>query len=246
MVHDKLLARIDDRLRALGLSERKASLKAGLKVDAIRVIRRGHHPRVDTLVALAGALGVPAAYLLEAAAGTPLDQAKGAPIALEPVLVRGAVQAGVWRDGTEWDGDDWYAVTVPADRRFPGIDRFALEVRGQSMNRHYPDGTIVICVRYGDIGRGPDEGERVVCLRRSRQTGEFEATIKEYRRDDKGRHVLWPRSSDPEFQQPIVLPGDTVPVGGADDLPTVVTAGHAAGEPDLIISALVTQSVRLE
>lgn len=66
-----LLERIEDRLRATGLSERKACLKAGLKVDAIRTIRRGNHPRASTLQALAAVLGVSPSYLLDVAGDTP-------------------------------------------------------------------------------------------------------------------------------------------------------------------------------
>ena len=49
----------------------KACLKAGLKVDAIRTIRRGNHPRASTLRALAAVLGVTAAFLLDASEDGP-------------------------------------------------------------------------------------------------------------------------------------------------------------------------------
>jgi phage repressor protein C with HTH and peptisase S24 domain len=71
MSQNLLLQRIEERLRSTGLSERKACLKAGLKVDAIRTIRRGNHPRASTLRALAGVLGVSAAYLLDASDDSP-------------------------------------------------------------------------------------------------------------------------------------------------------------------------------
>ena len=66
MAYEELLRRIEERLEALGLSERKASLKAALKVDAIRNIRRGYAPRAETLRALAQVLEVPSGHLLEA------------------------------------------------------------------------------------------------------------------------------------------------------------------------------------
>ena len=77
MSQDLLLQRIEDRLRATGLSERKACLKAGLKVDAIRTIRRGNHPRASTLRALAAVLGVTAAYLLDASEDSPAPTQAG-------------------------------------------------------------------------------------------------------------------------------------------------------------------------
>jgi len=78
MSQDLLLQRIEARLKATGLSERKACLKAGLKVDAIRTIRRGNHPRASTLRALAAVLGVTASYLLDASEDAPAPPAAGA------------------------------------------------------------------------------------------------------------------------------------------------------------------------
>jgi phage repressor protein C with HTH and peptisase S24 domain len=78
MSQDLLLQRIEDRLKATGLSERKACLKAGLKVDAIRTIRRGNHPRASTLRALAAVLGVSSAYLLDASDDGPTPPQAGA------------------------------------------------------------------------------------------------------------------------------------------------------------------------
>lgn len=78
MTQDLLLQRIESRLKATGLSERKACLKAGLKVDAIRTIRRGNHPRASTLRALAAVLGVTAAYLLDASEDSPVPAQAGA------------------------------------------------------------------------------------------------------------------------------------------------------------------------
>lgn len=248
MPYTKLLTVIDDRLEALGLSERKACLMAGLKVDAIRTIRRGNAPKVETLSALAPILKLPRQYLFEMV--LPADNAgpPAMPISLATVFVRGSVEAGVWREAIEWHEDDWYSVTAPSDDRYPGIERFGLLVRGNSMDRIYPEGTILVCVRFADIARSPEPGDRVICLRRSR-TGEYEATVKEYDLDAQGRHVLWPRSTQPEYQTPIILTGKHVPIGGYEKLPDTVHAGEFAddGMPDdLWISALVTASVRLE
>jgi SOS-response transcriptional repressor LexA len=246
MKNQRLLDRIQKRLKEIGMSEREASLAAGLGTEAIRLIKRDHSQKVDRLKKLARAIRVPEEYLTEVIEAETDDKLRD--IQIEHVFVRGDVQAGAWREAIEWDGENWYALTVPTDERYPGIERFGLEVRGPSMNLLYPEGTVVICVRYGDIARLPKHGERVICLRRDRH-GSFEATVKEYQVDTQGRHVLWPRSTEPEFQQPFVLPDNTVAVGGYEDLPSVARAGdmgHDAGEADLIISALVIQSVRRE
>lgn len=249
MAYQLLVSRIDEGLRARGLSERKALLNAGLGVKTIYHIRqRGHAPKPEALAKLAAALGFPKEYLLDAAAdGEASTPASG--VSLARIFVRGAVQAGIWREAIEWEGAEWYSLTVPTDDRFPGVERFGLEVVGQSMNRLYPDKSIVIAVRFGDIARGPEPGERVVVLRRS-PTDEYEATLKEYARDDQGRHILWPRSTEPEFQTPFVLGSERLPVSqGYETLPTMVEAGdfgHAAGEPDVVVAALVIGSFRRE
>src|SRR5262245_39375136 len=61
-----LTARIDERLKVVQLSDRKASLDAGLDKDAIRNIRRGSRATADTLIALAPILKCSLAYLADA------------------------------------------------------------------------------------------------------------------------------------------------------------------------------------
>ncbi|HZH27891.1 MAG TPA: XRE family transcriptional regulator [Azospirillaceae bacterium] len=244
-----LAERIQARLDALKLSPRKASLNAKQSPDFVRNILRGlsQNPRASALQALADVLNVPVEYLTEVAGQ---DQAAGLrQVGLSKVFVMGAVQAGLWQEAVEWEASDWYALTVMDDPRYTTIPRFGLEVRGNSMNRLYPHGTVLVCVKFSDLAREPKPGEKVICLRRS-VTAEFEATVKEYQRDEKGRHVLWPRSTEPEFQQPIVLDDEILPLATGDEvLPTIANAGHFgdhAGVQDIWIAALVTQSVRLE
>lgn len=244
MKYDKLLSEIESRLEAIDLSERKACLKAGLKVDSVRQIKRGYAPKIATLNQLAPVLGIPPSVLIDLAGIPNTENLTSTALRLRHINVIGAVQAGIYRDAIEWPQEDQYPLTVPADPRFPGVNAFALLVRGESMNRYYPDGSHVVCVKYADIARPPRSGERVICVRAS-ASGEFEATIKEYQVDEKGRHVLWPRSDSPEFQQPFILDNVTVTDGDAAS----AFAGHFAddgGQPPLHIFALVIQSVRTE
>lgn len=251
---DLLIRRIDEQLRRLKtadpkLSERRILMSQDLDFATLRRIRnRGQTPGPAILGKLETAMRVPAGYFTEAVSHRELA---GGPIRLSVIFVKGEVQAGVYREAIEWRGDEWYSVTVPTSDRFPGIERFGLYVRGNSMNMLYPEGTIVVVVRFGDIARGPRPGERVVVLRRSSVTGEFEATLKEYQQDSEGRHILWPRSTDPEFQTPFVLQDGALPVsGGYTPLPAEASAGddlaHAAGEADITIAGLVVMSIRQE
>lgn len=243
-----LLSRIDERVKALRISERKALLNAGLDLATIRRIRsRNQVPSPQILAKLEAALQAPPGYLIEAVTERAAPARR---IELETVYVRGAVQAGVWREAIEWDPGEWFPVTVPVDRLRPGLRRFGLLVRGNSMNRLYPDGTVVIVVKFAELGRPPRTGDRVLVLRRSSSEDVFEATLKEYELDAQGRHVLWPRSSDPEFQTPIILSGRDAPVSNGDESvpPTTFASllSHDAGEADLRISALVVGSYRPE
>lgn len=60
----KLIDRLDDRLAAMELTDRKASLMATGKVDAVRNIRRGSVPSVTVLNELAATLKCDTDYLL--------------------------------------------------------------------------------------------------------------------------------------------------------------------------------------
>ena len=243
-----LLRRIDERLEALKLSDRKASMMAVKSPDLVRDMRRfGKAPKADKLVALANVLEVPPAYLLQAIEGASARAVMAPALELQSIFVKGEVQAGVWREALEWHPSDWVSISAPVDNRFQGVERFGLLVRGSSMNRLYPDGTVVIVVQFHAIGRMPQKGERVVVLRRNPTTFEFEATLKEYDRDARGRHVLWPRSDDPDHQVPFVIGPDLAAGSEGDVLPSILVGGRLEGPGDEVrVHSLVVGSYRPE
>lgn len=203
---DSIVAeRIQERLKALGKTARGASLEAGLSPDAIRGVLRGmsRTPRGETLQRLARVLDCSITYLLgenddlSAAVDMPAGNAVR-------VFVRGTVQAGEWREAVEMPREDWTYFDLPADGRYPGVERFLLKVIGPSMNQIFSDGAVIECVRFFDIGRMPRDGDYVV-VHRARSDGLYEATVKQYMIDEKGKGWLWPRSNDPAHQQPIAL-----------------------------------------
>ena len=134
MGQEALLKRIAERLATLGRSERQAVLKAEVGVDFVRDIRhRGHSPKVDKLARLAKALGKPLSYFTEVIVPDSEETNRDAvsTISITSIHVIGDVQAGVWREATEWPADDWYSVTVPTNKQYPGCARFGLEVKGR-------------------------------------------------------------------------------------------------------------------
>lgn len=114
----------------------------------------------------------------------------------------GKVQAGEWVEAVENPRDEWETLYAPVDPRYPSIPRFALKVVGDSMDQIMPDGTYAICASLEEIGRPPKDGEFVVIERR-RKDGLVEGTIKQFVMDADGKAWLWPRSTRPEYQQPV-------------------------------------------
>ncbi|HET7053477.1 MAG TPA: helix-turn-helix transcriptional regulator [Solirubrobacterales bacterium] len=71
-----LAVRVGNNLKAarkrVGLSQEEAAIRASLHRSEIGLLERGERmPRIDTVVKLAGALGVPAAELLDGIEWTP-------------------------------------------------------------------------------------------------------------------------------------------------------------------------------
>lgn len=240
-----LISRINERMAELGLSGRKACAMAGVGENSIRNIRAGHAPKPATLHKLAQVLRVPDSFLLEAAAVATRESGEAPPPQnkapqIETVYVKGAVQAGLWQEALEWPASDWLPVYIPTDDRYPHITRFGLEVRGPSMNRVYPEGSIIIAVRLDDLGRWPRSGERVVVQCRAENSSDMEATVKKYEQTEAGQHILWPESYDPRYQTPIILSDIAATMGK-----NCLDGGHSAC-PDMKMVAVVVGSYRPE
>lgn len=158
-------------------------------------------------------------------------------IGLTRIPVIGAVEAGLWREALEYvPDDDQPFVDVPPDARYPQARRFALQVRGPSMNLVYPEGSHVIVIPAMDLGEGwqAGDGQRVI-VQRTNDDGGYEATVKEYKLGADGTAWLWPRSDHPSFQQPWQVPDNWDGNGDFDE--------HT---DNLRITGLVVQSLRNE
>lgn len=134
---------------------------------------------------------------------------------LEPVVqvpVRGEVSAGKWLEFDDFDAGRYDPIFMIAGR-YPVSDQFAFKVSGTSMDKaRIFDGDFVVCVPYWRARSALTAGDLVVVERRRGPV--FERTIKELVIQPK-QYELWPRSTDPRFQQPIIIPkGD--PMAEAD------------------------------
>lgn len=139
---------------------------------------------------------------LARAANVPVHVLTGEPPEVpEPsgIAVVGYVEAGTFSPAIEWDSGRWYHVDVPVPARFKSMAK-ALAVRGPSMNKEYPDGSVVVWVDQLDF-RPAEHDDHVIVYAYSHDD-EIEATVKELRMID-GQAWLWPLSDHPAHQLPI-------------------------------------------
>lgn len=207
--------RIKELREALGWSQETLAEKAGTTNQQIGRLESGKRG-LDTkwMERLAGPLGVPPAALI--------------PVSNSQKYVRliGDVQAGIWREPIEDHEGDGEWITAPLSDTIMKLRPFALRVSGNSMDRVYPAGTILICCHLEALNEQPMTGKRYI-IEDQDEHGRIETTVKEFVIDENGRPWAWPRSSDSEHQQPIPL--DTG------------KAGHT-----IIIRSRVVYSMRME
>lgn len=128
--------------------------------------------------------------------------------AVATVRIVGAVEAGAWRE----PGLDVLGEFIPVVATLGDADLFALRVAGASMNLKYDEGSYVI-VRPWQGGPWP-VGKNVV-VQRTDAAGKIETTLKELVMGERGLE-LWPRSSDPRFQEAVAFSptDDTIEIIG--------------------------------
>ena len=122
------------------------------------------------------------------------------------VTVKSFVQAGKWQEDPHWTPEDFYDIAVPDDAALRPYSLYAAEARGPSMNRRYPEGTVLIFTSAIETMEDVELGRRYIVERESTD-GLREATVKTLHKDENGKHWLIPESTDPLHQQPIELDG---------------------------------------
>lgn len=211
---------LKQRIRELGKTQMGLAAELGLARSGINAIINGTRRIASSEVPIiARYLEWPAAKVLglisDPSGFTPNVDEDTRPLA--GVRVIGQVEAGVFRDALELPYDEQFEIEVPVSATYRTLPRAGLIVRGPSMNRVYPEGTILIVVSVIHLGEDfdPRSGQRVIVQRRNREG--CEATVKELVIDDDGQAWLWPRSNHPEFQQPWRVPDHHDGDGTVDD-----------------------------
>ncbi len=158
----------------------------GIETDAARHYARRYNVSLDWL-------------LTGKTAGAPTE-VKG----VRPVTVAAHIQAGVWTESWEWSPDEQYTVYVPDDAEYHGYTLYAAETKGPSMNKRYPERTVLVFTNVTETGESPVPGKRYIVERR-RADGEAEHTVKLLHKDGEGKFWLLPESDDPRYQAPISI-----------------------------------------
>ncbi|HTN40904.1 MAG TPA: S24 family peptidase, partial [Asticcacaulis sp.] len=98
---------------------------------------------------------------------------------------------------------------IPAETFIPidapeleGVELFAYEVSGPSMNEVFREGDRVICQAFNP----KDLRDRDFVILQDTKGPLAEISIKEFRINAKGKWEFWPRSNDARYQEPIAIP----------------------------------------
>jgi transcriptional regulator with XRE-family HTH domain len=211
----KIAKKIKDLRTMMNLKQRELAEKIGggvLQSTVSQWERGKQEPNAENNLKLANLAGVaPHEWLNLPALGESTVRQRRVPVV-------GVLQAGAWREAVEFPEDDQRLIEAPIPDMIDGIptrrlELQAFEVSGSSMNRVYPEGTIVYAASTMSY-REPESDDRVIVIRRDKH-GLVEATLKELIIGDDGKKWLWPRSYDPEHQAPLPYAnGDDVTVSG--------------------------------
>ncbi len=197
-----------DRLRALlverGTTARAVSRAVGNNETLVRDILSGksRNARGDSMAKIAEHLGVPVGELMSGVEGPPEGETQA--IAELPII--GPVQAGNWLEVDDYSQVEPSMYPAAHDRRYSGVKQWLREVKGDSMNaRNIYPGDLAHLVEIIGSGVNLNTG-MIVEVTRTRGGGTLkEITLKEVEFNGTGEIVLWPRSNNPKWRDPVRL-----------------------------------------
>ncbi|WP_339760770.1 helix-turn-helix domain-containing protein [uncultured Hoeflea sp.] len=190
---DLLSDRIKQRLSALGMTMREASIKATGSAETIRAIVNGksQNPRVDTLAKIAEVLGTSPEWLTGRGDASEPSQLSPAPVAMPPrismpadVPVLGTAAGSLLGGAFQIEGG-----VIDYVRRPPALsgarDIYALYVEGTSMEPLYRPGGLVFVHPH----KPPRIGDSVIVQIRNGEHDSVQASIG-YLRGRTALHVV--------------------------------------------------------
>jgi transcriptional regulator with XRE-family HTH domain len=190
-----MLLRIKELREERGIGQQEMADRLGIHITNYNKLENGKSkPSIERFQTVAQILGCDLKDLF----GDP-------PKAWRSVRVATTVEAGNWSEGLELEHDR-RVVAIPDRPEWRKLTLRAAIVRGDSMNRRYPDGSIIVFTDMIETNE-PLRTDAAYVVERERH-GEFERTCKVLiRRRDR---TLWllPDSNDPTFE--------AFPVAGRD------------------------------
>lgn len=188
---------LDYYLSQKGIKDAQLARESGENRQTIGRLRKGTTDMsVEWAAKLAPHLGVEPENLL-------FGPASNAKLSVQNVPIRGEAAAGRWVEADDLDQGRYKPVSAVAGEYAVEL-QFAYRIAGPSMDqRRIWDGDYVVCVPYWEARSKAKSGDIVIVEQRRGQL--IETTCKELVVTDKG-YELWPRSSNPKWQEPIVIP----------------------------------------
>jgi SOS-response transcriptional repressor LexA len=201
--------RLRQAMKQKGWSAAELARRAGVNKDLVYKYLGGNimQPRGSIQNQLAAALDVPVVWLREGF--TPADL-RSVPIGSRHIPVIGEVAGGIWLEAeTAMLQDAREFLPFSPDPNLPETGTYALKVRGDSIDKVAPEGSILICVDIFHTGE-IEEGDLVI-VEQEDVTGKIEVTAK-FVRTVGGTRELVPESSNPRWK-PVPLTNDNVAEG---------------------------------
>ena len=152
-------------------------------------------PRIVSIEPGRTYMGTPPGRIVNASASASMEFTASASAALVPptIALLGQVAAGVFQEAHQWDEDDWEPITLPDNY---GVDAFGLRVKGDSMDREFPEGSVLVCRPYSEEHDDIPIDKYVIADRTDTPTGMVESTCKKLV-ENNGNYVLVPESTNP-------------------------------------------------
>lgn len=200
-----LQIRVKERMEALGLNAFETAKRANLGASYVRDILRGKTrvPNAENIAKLAAVLETTVDYLMDRSNDSTLRVVAAK---VEGVPVLGRVAANTWYtaddDVIDVDTDD--IERIPSISGYPVEWQFGMIVDGNCLNKVANDGDRLVCLDLIKSGTPIMEGDLII-VERSKFGGQMRQRTAKRVKKTKAGYELWPESTDPAHQEPILL-----------------------------------------
>lgn len=212
----------------LKLSQGEVATRAGMRQQGIASIESGEVKRPRRLRELAQALETTEDYLLRETDEDALIALENIPVKMG-IPISGEVAAGLWleiglpaQEPTEW-------LPFMPDMGWKPEATYAIRVRGNSVDKLAPHGSILICTDLAESGLKVKDNDLVVVEHIREQEGKRQVTVKRIRAR-RGGWELIPESTDP-YWKPIVIRRDMTERDGDEEIRVIARVEWIAQRP---------------